>query len=88
MEMATEGEASLHNDTLWLVSPPRAGAGRSDAQLPVDHVLRPMAWEARTVIAAAWEDNAPDGMKLSDHSGLVVGTGERFPACAAFGRDE
>ena len=39
---------------------------------PIDHVAVPACWEGRTTVAAAWEGRAPDGVKLSDHSGLVV----------------
>lgn len=42
------------------------------AHPPIDHVLLPAAWEARTEIVAAWEGKAGQGSRLSDHSGLAV----------------
>ncbi len=39
---------------------------------PIDHVAVPAVWEPRTGVVAAWEGTAADGVKLSDHSGLVV----------------
>lgn len=39
---------------------------------PIDHVAVPAAWEGRTDVIAAWEGTTVDGLKLSDHSGLVV----------------
>lgn len=43
------------------------------AHPPIDHVLLPAGWAARTAVAAAWEGRSAD-MRLSDHSGLVVET--------------
>lgn len=42
------------------------------AHPPIDHVLLPAGWSAHATVAAAWEGEAPDGTKLSDHSGLAV----------------
>ena len=39
---------------------------------PIDHVVVPEAWLARTRVVAAWEGTDATGRKLSDHSGLVV----------------
>lgn len=38
---------------------------------PIDHVVVPAAWAARTRVVSAWEGDA-GGTRLSDHSGLVV----------------
>jgi hypothetical protein len=37
---------------------------------PIDHVLVPASWSTRVV--SAWEGTTPEGVRLSDHSGLVV----------------
>jgi endonuclease/exonuclease/phosphatase family metal-dependent hydrolase len=37
---------------------------------PIDHVLLPSAWTTR--VASAWEGVTPDGVRLSDHSGVLV----------------
>ena len=37
---------------------------------PIDHVVVPATWSTR--VASAWEGTTNDGVKLSDHSGLVV----------------
>lgn len=42
---------------------------------PIDHILLPVSWATRTVIAAAWEGRTSDGVRLSDHSGLAVEVG-------------
>jgi hypothetical protein len=39
---------------------------------PIDHVLVPDAWAPRTRVVSAWEGTTAAGMRLSDHSGLVV----------------
>lgn len=38
---------------------------------PIDHVLVRSAWLPRTRVVSAWEGDA-DGVKLSDHSGLMI----------------
>lgn len=37
---------------------------------PIDHVLVPASWS--TPVVSAWEGRTPEGVRLSDHSGLVV----------------
>jgi len=39
---------------------------------PIDHVLVPEAWIAGSRVVSAWEGTTPDGVRLSDHSGLVI----------------
>lgn len=39
---------------------------------PIDHVLVPAAWGPRTRVVSAWEGTTAAGVRLSDHSGLVV----------------
>jgi endonuclease/exonuclease/phosphatase family metal-dependent hydrolase len=39
---------------------------------PIDHVAVPASWDGRTSVVAAWEGTSADGVRLSDHSGLVV----------------
>ena len=39
---------------------------------PIDHVLVPAAWSRRTSVISAWEGTTVQGVRLSDHSGLVV----------------
>lgn len=46
-----------------------AGALRNP---PIDHVLVPDAWEPTSRVVGAWEGKTDDGLRLSDHSGLVV----------------
>lgn len=55
---------------------------------PIDHVLLPTAWEPRAAVVAAWEGRAEDGVRLSDHSGLVVEVhAEAAPAAAGEQRE-
>lgn len=42
---------------------------------PIDHVLVPAAWGPRTRVVSAWEGTTAAGVRLSDHSGLVVEVG-------------
>lgn len=42
---------------------------------PIDHVVVPSSWAVRTKVVRAWEGTDADGVKLSDHSGLVVEVG-------------
>ncbi len=37
---------------------------------PIDHVLLPVSWS--TPVVSAWEGRTPEGVRLSDHSGLAV----------------
>jgi len=46
-----------------------AGALRNP---PIDHVLVPDAWGPTSRVVGAWEGKTDDGLRLSDHSGLVV----------------
>lgn len=39
---------------------------------PIDHVVVPAEWVVRTKVVCAWEGIDANGVKLSDHSGLVV----------------
>lgn len=39
---------------------------------PIDHVLVPEGWLARSSVVAAWRGTDEQGRKLSDHSGLLV----------------
>ena len=48
----------------------RPGPGGSPPVPPSDHVLVPASWSTRVV--SAWEGTTPEGVHLSDHSGLVV----------------
>ena len=41
---------------------------------PIDHVLVPVGWQTRVV--SAWEGRDAAGIRLSDHSGLVVSAGK------------
>lgn len=59
-------ELQLHCATDWGHVP--AGTLQSS---PIDHVVVPAAWAARTRVVSAWEGDA-GGRRLSDHSGLVV----------------
>lgn len=42
------------------------------AHSPIDHVLISKSLAVNSRVAAAWEGTASDGVRLSDHSGLVV----------------
>ena len=46
----------------------------------IDHVLAPA--DVSTKVVCAWEGRTPAGLKLSDHSGLVVEVGS-LPCCPA-----
>lgn len=72
-------EAMVRSDLFCATETPRVPAG-SLAHPPIDHVLLPVAWTARTVVAAAWAGKALDGTRLSDHSGLVAEVRENFAA--------
>lgn len=39
---------------------------------PIDHLIAPAEWAPRTTVVAAWEGTGADGVKLSDHSGVVA----------------
>lgn len=39
---------------------------------PIDHVAVPVEWAGTTKVVSAWEGTDADGVKLSDHSGVVV----------------
>lgn len=39
---------------------------------PIDHVCLSAPWAARAKVVEAWEGTDTDGVRLSDHSGLVV----------------
>ena len=60
-------ELGLACATEWGLLPPHALQ-----HSPIDHVVVPEAWLARTRVVAAWEGTDDTGRKLSDHSGMVV----------------
>lgn len=39
---------------------------------PIDHVIVPDEWADDASVVAAWEGTAEDGVRLSDHSGVVL----------------
>lgn len=80
-------EAMSRTDLFCATETARIPAGAL-AHPPIDHVLLPTKWETRTTVAAAWEGKATDGVRLSDHSGLVVEIEERSLARAASSHDE
>ena len=42
------------------------------AHPPIDHVCASASSVARASVVEAWDGTAPDGLRLSDHSALVV----------------
>ena len=46
---------------------------------PIDHVVVPGEWAAGAKVVAAWEGIWEDGVKLSDHSGVVVAIDSPMP---------